>query len=272
MLGLTMLCGLLGVAQAATPEVWAGLHDGRLVASIDRDAGAAVAIYESLLRDLGDDDSLRAELLYWLGRARFNAGDVGGARAALEAASRDAQVHDRARTFLGWVEVRTGAISTLPYREDFDVGTGAWVRGWPGGDVDDLDAVLGDSGDDRMLVWKLEVREGEDDRIILPMTSLNRRPTGLRFLARAKVFPLHLRVQLEDAKGQVYSTAPIKVPAQEWAQVELSTEDFALSFAPQRRAQRLPKDLQGMIFRDVSAFHGEWRGENSLMLDDVELR
>lgn len=81
MIGLLAL--LLAAPRAATPEEWAGLYSGRLAASIDHDPTQAITIYEAILDNLSPTDPLRGELLYWLGRAHYAAGDLDAARAAL---------------------------------------------------------------------------------------------------------------------------------------------------------------------------------------------
>ena len=72
-----------GPALASGPEIWSALYNARLIESADRDQRAASDVYEAVLEHLEAEDPLRGELLYALGRARLDAGDRAGARAAL---------------------------------------------------------------------------------------------------------------------------------------------------------------------------------------------
>ena len=71
---LAALLALSGPALASGPAVWAALYNGRLIDAADRDHGAAIAVYETLLEDLGPEDPLRGQLLLSLGRAQRDAG------------------------------------------------------------------------------------------------------------------------------------------------------------------------------------------------------
>lgn len=106
-----LLSLLLPRAEAASPEVWAALHNGRMVAAAERDPAQAAAIYEVLLDHLSEEnDPLRDELLYWLGQARFEAGNVEGAIEALGSAS-----SPEAAALQGLIEVWSDPVKSLPY-------------------------------------------------------------------------------------------------------------------------------------------------------------
>ena len=99
-------------ADAASPEVWAALHNGRMVAALEQDPAQAAAIYEVLLEHLTEENEpLRDELLYWLGQARFEAGNIDGALEALSAAQSPEAV-----TLREMISVWSDPITALPYR------------------------------------------------------------------------------------------------------------------------------------------------------------
>lgn len=99
-------------ADAASPEVWAALHNGRMVAALEQDPAQAAAIYEVLLDHLTEENEpLRDELLYWLGQSRFEAGNIDGAMAALSTAQ-----SPEAATLRGLIEVWADPVVALPYR------------------------------------------------------------------------------------------------------------------------------------------------------------
>lgn len=100
------------LADAASPEVWAALHNGRMVAALEQDPAQAAAIYEVLLDHLTEENEpLRDELLYWLGQSRFEAGNIDGAMAALSTAQ-----SPEAATLRGLIEVWADPVVALPYR------------------------------------------------------------------------------------------------------------------------------------------------------------
>ena len=98
--------------DAASPEVWAALHNGRMVAAMEQDPAQAAAIYEVLLDHLTEENEpLRDELLYWLGQSRFEAGNIDGAMEALSSA----QSHEAAE-LRGLISVWADPVDELPYR------------------------------------------------------------------------------------------------------------------------------------------------------------
>ncbi len=111
---LPLLSLLIQPARAASPEVWAALHNGRMVAALEQDPAQAAAIYEVLLDHLTEENEpLRDELLFWLGQARFEAGNIEGAIEALS------QAHSpEAASMLGLIAVWADPVTALPYRSD----------------------------------------------------------------------------------------------------------------------------------------------------------
>ncbi len=108
---LPLLSLLLPSAQSASPEVWAALHNGRMVAALEQDPAQAAAIYEVLLEHLTqENEPLRNELLFWLGQSRFEAGDIDGAIQALSTAD-----SPEASELLGMIAVWSEPVSALPY-------------------------------------------------------------------------------------------------------------------------------------------------------------
>lgn len=108
---LPLLSLLLSPAQSASPEVWAALHNGRMVAALEQDPAQAAAIYEVLLDHLTkENEPLRDELLFWLGQSRFEAGNIDGAIEALSEAG-----SPKAAELLGMIAVWSAPVSTLPY-------------------------------------------------------------------------------------------------------------------------------------------------------------
>ena len=98
-------------ADAASPEVWAALHNGRMVAALEQDPAQAAAIYEVLLDHLTEENEpLRDELLYWLGQSRFEAGNIDGAMEALSSAQ-----SPEAAALRGMISVWSEPVTVVPY-------------------------------------------------------------------------------------------------------------------------------------------------------------
>ena len=98
-------------AQSASPEIWAALHHSRIVAAVEQDPAQAASFYEVLLEDLTkENEPLRDEILFWLGQARFEAGDIEGAIAALS----QAEGADAA-TLRELIAVWAEPVDALPY-------------------------------------------------------------------------------------------------------------------------------------------------------------
>lgn len=265
--------GLLGLgAHAGEPEVWAALNDGRLVQSLDRDPGAAVAIYEAVLNHLPDDDPIRGDLLYWLGRASFEAGDLEEALTSLEAAARDPSVHDVARTLSGRIQLQRLVVPALPYLEDFDLGRGNWVRGWPRGQDDDLTTANLDTPGEAALAWTVDVREGEEDYVVLPLAPQRRPLQRVRLFMRSEVFGSHVRILLEDTSGRSWTAPLMELHTDHWTPVDIPLGAFVPAEAPASRQRPDGTAIRALLVKDVSAFHDVPRGNNVIYFDDVEIR
>ncbi|MFT5679102.1 MAG: hypothetical protein ACI8RZ_000006 [Myxococcota bacterium] len=108
---LPLLSLLIAPAQSASPEVWAALHNGRMGAALEQDPAQTAAIYEVLLEHLTkENEPLRDELLFWLGQARFEAGNIEGAIEALSEAR-----SPEAAALLEMIQVWDDPVRTLPY-------------------------------------------------------------------------------------------------------------------------------------------------------------
>jgi len=179
---------LLCRAEAASPEVWAALHNGRMVAALEQDPAQAAAIYEVLLDHLTEENEpLRDELLYWLGQARFEAGNIDGAIEALSAAE-----SPEAAELQGLIAVWSDPITELPYTstEPIELSTNSSWRLVMEGVVPEvisfrlqadegaalLKLSLTDLGGRRWEQELLEIADGEWQEMTLNLSDL--RPVG----------------------------------------------------------------------------------------------
>ncbi len=266
-----MITGLVALF-AIGPEVWGSMGSGRLYEAADGDSATAISAYEALLGDLTLDDPRRAELHYWLGRARFNEGDLVGARADLAAAAAPPLRHAGAREWLARMDLSTKAIGALPYREDFESGPGRFVRGWPLGEAEDLGrSRLPDGEAGSALLWHFEVTDGAEDFIALAFSPLPRGPTRIALRLRAGSFELRLRPVLEEANGRRWVGPLLGVPVDRWVDYELALTDFTAGGAPAERSAP-PNAVRLLRLEDATNSLLPMRGDNELFVDDLVIR
>ena len=275
---LTRLVACLGlvaapsVASAAGPEVWASMHDARLTEALDRDPAAAVAVYEAVLTHLPEGDALRANALLWLGSARYDAGDVAGARDALAKAADDATQRLSARMLRAYVDAEQRQVVKLPLNTGFDGDVAPFARGWLRGSPDDLAVTDVGGDDDASLIWNTEVRDGESDFIFARLTTSTGAMVEARLRLRAREFPMHLRVLLEDDTGERWTAPVMIVGTTEWSDVAVRIGDFAPASAPAANRRADPSAVRVMVVQDVTSYHSETRGFNALYVDELTLR
>ena len=267
MIGLVL--ALCASAVAGVPGAWASLYDGRLSQSADHDAAAAIAIYETLLTHTPESDSMRGELLYWLGRARMSAGDRLGARETLASSAGYLSSRAQARPLLGRLIALDLRIQQLPYFQRFGLDTGPWVRGWNRGTEADLTWEKGPGG--RVAAWRVEVVEGEDDFLTLAL-EVPGRVQRIRLRVWADQFPAHLRILLSDKFGRHWTAPVVAVPIGQWQQLDLPLNIFVPAAAPAASGRPNGNHLRWLELRDVTAFYSEDRGENRVFIDDLEVR
>lgn len=259
-----------GLAQGG-PEAWEAIHDGRLIEALGGDPSEAVLQYEQALSYLEEGDPDRPELMYWLGRARYTAGDIEGARTALRAALDDPRWQDRAWAFLSRVEARVHAVSKLPHQEDFSRSFGALVRGWTRFSEGGLERLDGVSPGGTALKWSTVVREGEPDFIYVFLKELRRPPRRIRIFMSARGFPAHVRFVAEDTEGRRWTGPVVTLSTTEWVAIDQQIRDFVLEEDPQ--AGRMPPGthLRLVQLYDVTAQTASDRGDNVILIDDFEL-
>ena len=74
------------VVWAGTPEEWSSTYDARLSQALGAEPSEAIAVYEALVAQIPAEEDQRGEVLYWLGLARWSAGDLAGAKRSLASA------------------------------------------------------------------------------------------------------------------------------------------------------------------------------------------
>ena len=273
-----VVIGLTGVIFATTnseasPEAWASMQTGRAMLAVDRDPMAAASVYEALLDNLADDDPLRGEVLYWLGRARFDAADPVRARTALLRAAAHPQARERARAYLGWMALEERQIKSLPYVETFAAGTGALVRGWGRGAEDDLGAASGRGRSDTTAAWRVGVSDGEQDFLAVAIAPDAGRLEHLHIRLRAEGFEAVMTIVVVDADDRRWVSAETtRIPTKDWTDLRIDTGTL-VGEGPGGGAQQLnPSRVRRVELVDVTAFHSRMRGEHWVFIDELSLR
>ncbi len=267
-----VFAALLGNAWAEGPEVWASHYDARLSQAMDRDPTAAISIYETLLAGMSEADPMRGQMLYWLGRARWSAGDAAGAMETLTTAGTYASSSDLSQAMLGRLVALDTAVKRLPYAQNFQKGVAPLVRGWGRGKQADLRVTDSTHSGGSVAAWKVLVHDGENDFLTFAIDTQDQSVQRIRMSMRARSFPLHLRFLVEDRAGERW-TAPIQVVQTDaWTEVDLTINRLVPAMAPAAGERLLSTDLRWVVLRDVTAVHAEDRGENELLIDNLMLR
>jgi len=260
----------MSTASAGGAEDWSSQYNARLSQALGSEPSEAIAVYEALLAQLPQQNPQRGDVLYWLGRARWSAGDLSGAKQSLESARGYRSSRPRARILLGRMAAEEKAIRTIPYRQEFRLNTGPWVRGWERGREDDLTVHDGPGG--RVARWTTAVQEGEDDFLIFGMDVDGAKISQFAMKVWAESMTSHLRILIEDDDGRRW-TAPVQViEPGAWQSVVLPLDVFVRADAPAAKGSPDRRQLKWFIFRDVTAFHSAARGENTLLVDDLIVR
>ena len=255
---------------AGGAEDWSSQYDARLSQALGSEPSEAIAVYEALLAQLPQENPQRGDVLYWLGRARWSAGDLAGAKQSLESARGYRSSRPRARILLGRLSAEEKAVRRLPYREEFRLDAGPWVRGWERGRDDDLSVYDGPGG--RVARWLTEVQEGEDDFLIFGLNTDGAKIGEFSMRVWADALTTHIRILIEDDEGRRW-TAPVEViKVGKWNDVSILLKDFVRADAPAARGKPDSRRLRWFIFRDVTAFHSAARGENTVFIDDLSVR
>ena len=213
---------------------------------------------------------LEAELLAVEGRceearARFDEGELTGARTALVEASQDPQVSARARAWRVQVDAFERRIQALPLSSTFDSGTGPFVLGWSAAAAASL------TGGAQGLTWTTVVRDNRDDYVL---AALDAKAAPLRALAltiESAEFDAHLRIIVEDDGGRRWTAPVLALPAGQPTDLELAVPDLL----PAQAGGPLvadPASVRVVMLQDVTAFHSGQRGTNRLLVSNFELR
>jgi hypothetical protein len=242
-------------------RAWQGLNEGMLLEAYDQDTEQAIDWYRGLVTALPDDDPTHDELNYWLGRAYFEVNDPEAAIETLRTLS-----SPRAQALTQRIEAHLDRITDLPIHNSFLDGLGSWRHSWQHGQSGSVSLGAPEDGDPA-LEWSTIVSDQQEDSIRIVFNPDTATPSIFRFSMRSTSFPGYILPTVHDSTGYRFSVLePILVPKGEWTAIEIYVDDMRPSEGGPRRPVG---GISGFELRDVTAFHGTDRGDNTLYLGDV---
>ncbi len=265
---LVLLGALIALAQEERAS-WDTLYDTLLLEAADHDVGRALRTYEVLGRTLGADDPVRSEALYWLGRARYEQGEVDGARDALRECVRTGGMRASCLELLGRLELEQMSITAVPTTWTFDDPAHGFVHPWRYAHKGSIRLHETDRGD-AMLAWRTTVGARSDDQLWVGFSEPSPPPRGVKFLLRSSDLRAFVRLHVVDIHGRRYSARrPVEVPAGQMVVVDVALR--TLQAEDPQHPPLDPRRLHRLVVQDVTAYHGTGRGENELLLDDFQV-
>jgi len=241
-LATAVLLGMAGwtTALASGPEDWAALHSGRLISSLDRDPAAAVSVYEAVIDHLPDDDPLRSDYLYWLGRAWFETGDAARSLETLQEVDGRSKVGTVSRNFRGRLELTRHPVASLPTTIDAKTSPLPLIPGW-GAHSAPLDVIHQGMPH---LSWPIAVDAVRAGFLAVGLAPDAGRLEGVRVEARSTEVVLAVRIVAETWDGGTWVGAPQVLRPGLWTEVTATPD----SLRPQRPTDaRLDPDEVGMV-------------------------
>jgi tetratricopeptide (TPR) repeat protein len=244
------------------------------------DYEAAVAVYRALL-ERGDalDERTAAEACMRLGLAHERLEQVAEAEAAYDRILRkypNTSWSNDAQQRLRSLDEDRKRVSKLPVRWTFDDDLGGLFHArnrtqkgrltWePEADGPQAPGVA---------AWQTYVTGGEDDLTVVGFDPTLLLQGELSLRLRVRNFPAHLVFFLVDAAGGRYASATSVVrPEEGWRTVSLGPADFVdRSRAPGESGFQAQAGITYLMIQDVTGYSSTDRGENVLLLDDLEVR
>lgn len=207
-----------GAAIAGEPEMWASLHDARLMASLKGNPEGALAIYESYIDDLPTDSNLWVQFQYSIGQAKISMGDLSGAREALYLIeSHPTVARDVQRLFSEMIRLEN-QLPVIPYVDEIAIGKTRWILG---GAVQAGDELMLMDSNESVLVWTRDTSAVDDGFIYLELPLLEKPLETLQITARSKQVSSRLVVVLEDDGGNQWLTGDFEVPLGDFVDIAI---------------------------------------------------
>jgi hypothetical protein len=273
---------LLTVASAAPPSSaqasWEAVHAALLQDALGGDLTAAAAAYEQVAEQITPSGGARpqpttdpslAVALLWLGETRWSAGDVAGARAALDRCIRAGLDKDRCLDLRSQIDLEVDSVRTVPVTWEFDDEHHGFFHPrtlWDRGTIRTVR-----DGETTALQWTTTLDGTVADELVVGFRDPSPTPSLLRLRARSEALDGALQLLVEDTEGNLYAAEarPIRFPVGEMVDVRLSLYDFRA--VKQGQPPLDPRQLHRLHVRDATALTAQ-TGRNIWAFDLFEVR
>lgn len=272
-----LLCGAptASRAQDATalsgnpPAAWRALAVLRARADLSSDLSGVRRDLDNLVAsELTSTDPALGAALLALGELRWLAGDVDGARDALDACVRQAAQRVTCAMLRGTIDLEVEAVRAIPVRwtfDDADHGLFHPRAFWDRGSIR-LDSRDGDG----VLAWSSRVDALGEDQLVAGLDRPSPAPTRLRLRATSREVEARLEVRLIDDLGHAYlaRAMPFRLPRRQTVDLDIALRD-AIPVDPTSPPLD-PARLYRLVLRDATGTTG-FVGRNEIALHELAL-
>ena len=112
------LLGFLAFSEENLPELWTQMHEGQLVHLVEGEPQEAIGIFQALLKDLPNDHPIFCDLLFSLGRAQYDVGDVVSAKKSILEVVRINKNPEQALHYYSFLLAEENPLEKLPTKKD----------------------------------------------------------------------------------------------------------------------------------------------------------
>ena len=110
--------GFLAFSEENLPELWTQMHEGQLVHLVEGEPQEAIGIFQALLKDLPSDHPIFCDLLFSLGRAQYDVGDVISAKKSILEVIRINKDSQEALHYYSFLLAEENPLDNLPISKD----------------------------------------------------------------------------------------------------------------------------------------------------------
>ncbi len=218
-----MAWGLLASGQARGQDLddRQMFSDALLDEAAYGDAAGAVRTYEALARRLADDDPLRGDVLFALGRTHWSSGHLDDARTWLLEGIRTGVCPTRCRDLVERVELEAARVGSLPLTWTFEDGSAhALFHPWRFQDRGSLRT------EDGNLVWRTSPDRRQPDRLVMGIGAVGK-VSGLTLQLASVSRDMRLQLVAITVNDDRYGLREaLRVPAGKPFVASVTPEDF----------------------------------------------
>lgn len=257
------------VASGAEPrEAWEAVHRLRAQAALSSQLRPVLQAWMDLASaKLPADSPSLGQALYELGELRWTAGDIRGARDALDQCVRQTPQRSRCAELRGAIDLEVDAVRSVPVHWTFDDADHGLYHPriyWDRGALKLSPTPAGEG----TLRWQKRIDASGADHLVAGLDRPSPVPRRLRLDISSEALTARLEVRLEDDLGRstVLSPSPVRVEAGERVQVTFAFPSPSQGSGPVHDAGH-PHRLYLIDLTDLEGV----MGTNTLVLYDLIL-